>query len=98
MSAIVMNMFLPSLPNMTAHFQTDYRLMQLSVALYLGVSAAMQVVIGPVSDKYGRRPVVLVGLFIFLLATLGCIFAPTAEVFLFFRMCQAVRRRRHGPQ
>ena len=90
MSAIVMNMFLPSLPNMTAHFQTDYRLMQLSVALYLGVSAAMQVVIGPVSDKYGRRPVVLAGLSIFLLATLGCIFAPTAEIFLFFRMCQAI--------
>jgi DHA1 family bicyclomycin/chloramphenicol resistance-like MFS transporter len=90
MSAVVMNMFLPSLPNMTEYFQTDYRLMQLSVALYLGVSAAMQVVIGPVSDKYGRRPVVLAGLAIFLIATLGCILAPTAESFLFFRMCQAI--------
>ncbi|MFK7744582.1 MAG: multidrug effflux MFS transporter [Roseobacter sp.] len=89
MSAIVMNIFLPSLPKMTEHFDTEYRVMQLSVALYLGVSGALQVLIGPISDRYGRRPVILWGLAAFLVATLGCIFAPTAEVFLFFRMCQA---------
>ena len=90
MSAIVMNMFLPSLPKMTEHFQTEYRIMQLSVALYLGISGVLQIFLGPLSDKYGRRPVILGGLLAFLVATLGCIFAPTAEVFLFFRMCQAV--------
>lgn len=90
LSALGMNIFLPSLPNMTDHFQTDYRLMQLSVALYLAVNAALQVVIGPIADKAGRRPVILWGLSLFLLATLGTIFAPTAEIFLFFRMCQAV--------
>ncbi len=90
MSAMVMNMFLPSLPKMTAHFETDYRYMQLSVALYLMVSGVLQIVIGPLSDKFGRRPVILGGLIGFLIATLGCIFAPTVEVFLFFRMCQAV--------
>ena len=90
MSAMVMNMFLPSLPNMTEHFATDYGVMQLSVALYLGVSGALQIFIGPISDKFGRRPVLLFGLSAFLLATIGCLLAPTAEVFLFFRMCQAV--------
>ncbi|SPJ28614.1 Bicyclomycin resistance protein [Falsiruegeria mediterranea M17] len=90
LSALGMNVFLPSLPNMTEHFQTDYRLMQLSVALYLAVNAALQVVIGPIADKAGRRPVILWGLALFLLATLGTIFAPTAEIFLVFRMCQAV--------
>ncbi|MEO1178177.1 MAG: MFS transporter, partial [Pseudomonadota bacterium] len=85
MSAMVMNMFLPSLPTMTAYFGTEYRLMQLSVAVYLGVSAILQLLIGPISDKYGRRPVMLAGLILFLLATLGCIYAPTAEAFLFFR-------------
>ncbi len=90
MSAIVMNMFLPSLPRMTAHFDTDYGIMQLSVALYLGISGVLQLFLGPVSDKFGRRPVILVGLGGFLLATLGCIYAPNVEVFLFFRMCQAV--------
>ncbi|MEO0866048.1 MAG: MFS transporter, partial [Pseudomonadota bacterium] len=89
-SAMVMNMFLPSLPNMTAYFDTEYRLMQLSVALYLAVSAMMQTVIGPVSDNLGRRKVLLWGIGLFMVATLGCIYAPTAEVFLFFRMCQAI--------
>jgi DHA1 family bicyclomycin/chloramphenicol resistance-like MFS transporter len=88
--ALSMNIFLPSLPAMTEYFQTDYRLMQLSVALYLAVNAALQVVIGPVSDRFGRRPVLIWGVVIFLVATIGCILAPNVEVFLAFRMVQAV--------
>jgi len=90
MSAMVMNIFLPSLPHMAEHFNTDYSVMQLSVALYLLCSAVLQLFIGPISDYVGRRPVLLWGLGLFLLATLGCIYAPSAEVFLFFRMTQAV--------
>ncbi|SDG58454.1 multidrug effflux MFS transporter [Alloyangia pacifica] len=90
LSALAMNVFLPSLPQMTAYFDTEYRLMQLSVAIYLGVNAALQVVIGPISDKLGRRPVILWGIALFLLATLGCIFATDVTIFLLFRMCQAV--------
>lgn len=90
LSALAMNIFLPSLPGMTQYFETDYRVMQLSVAVYLGVNAVLQILIGPISDKFGRRPVILWGLGLFLLATVGCIFAPNAEIFLFFRMCQAV--------
>lgn len=90
LGALSMNIFLPSLPQMTEHFATDYRLMQLSVALYLGVNAVLQIVIGPISDRYGRRPVLLWGVGVFLIATLGCLFAPTIEIFLFFRMLQAV--------
>ena len=89
LSALAMNIFLPSLPNMTAWFQTDYKLMQLSVALYLGVNAVLQLFIGPLSDKFGRRPVILAGAVIFCLATLGCLFAPNVAVFLTFRMIQA---------
>lgn len=88
--ALAMNIFLPALPAMTEYFQTDYRVMQLSVALYLAVNACLQIVVGPISDRYGRRPVLLGGVIIFLLATLGCIFAPTVEVFLAFRMVQAI--------
>lgn len=87
---MVMNIFLPSLPHMAEYFDADYSTMQLSVGLYLGVSAVLQVLIGPISDKYGRRPIVLWGLVIFLCATIGCIFAPNAEIFLMFRVSQAV--------
>ncbi|MCI5111912.1 MAG: multidrug effflux MFS transporter [Marivita sp.] len=90
LSALVMNIFLPSLPNMTAYFQTEYWLMQLSVAVYLGVNAILQILIGPISDKLGRRPVILWGIGGFCIATLGCIFAPDIYTFLGFRMAQAV--------
>ncbi|MDE4303227.1 multidrug effflux MFS transporter [Phaeobacter gallaeciensis] len=88
-SALAMNVFLPSLPGMAVYFEVDYRLMQLSVALYLAVNAVVQILVGPISDKMGRRPVILASIILFLLATLGCIFAPNAEIFLFFRMAQA---------
>lgn len=90
LSALSMNIFLPSLPAMALYFDADYRLMQLSVALYLGVNAVLQILIGPVSDRFGRRPVIMWGIVLFLLATLGCILAPSAELFLTFRMAQAV--------
>ena len=90
LSALTINIFLPSLPKMTEHFETDYRVMQLSVALFLAVNAAMQIVIGPISDSLGRRPVLLWGTSLYVLATLGCIFAPTATIFLVFRSAQAV--------
>ncbi|SFL24381.1 multidrug effflux MFS transporter [Shimia haliotis] len=88
-SALCMNIFLPSLPSMTEYFDTDYGVMQLSIAVYLAVNAVLQIVVGPISDKFGRRPVILWGLVIFLVATIGCIYAPNAAIFLTFRMLQA---------
>lgn len=90
LSALSMNIFLPSLPNMTEYFNADYRVMQLSVALYLAVTAVLQIVIGPLSDLYGRRPVIIAGTTGFVVATLGCMLSPTVEIFLAFRMAQAV--------
>lgn len=84
-----MSVFLPSLPVMTEHFGTSYGVMQLSVSLYLATTGALQLIIGPLSDRYGRRPVLLGSIGVFLLATVGCLFAPTIEVFLAFRMLQA---------
>ncbi|MFU8864774.1 MAG: multidrug effflux MFS transporter [Rhodobacterales bacterium] len=89
-SAMAMNIFLPSLPGMALHFEVDYAVMQLSVATYLAMSAILQILIGPLSDKIGRRPVILWGVGLFCLATLGCLFAPNATVFLIFRGFQAV--------
>lgn len=90
LSAMVMNVFLPSLPHMATHFDTEYSVVQLSVALYLMCSAVLQLVIGPISDNIGRRPVLLGGMLLFLVATVGCIYAPNITVFLIFRMAQAV--------
>jgi DHA1 family bicyclomycin/chloramphenicol resistance-like MFS transporter len=85
-----MNIFLPSLPQMAEYFGTSYAVMQLSVPLYLLFSAVMQLFIGPISDNLGRRPVMIAGLLLFMVATLGCIYAPNTTVFLTFRILQAV--------
>ncbi len=90
LSALTMNIFLPSLPKMAEEFETDHRVMQLSVSLFLLATALMQIVIGPVSDRYGRRSVLLVSIALFLGMTLGTIFATSPFVFLVFRMGQAV--------
>jgi len=90
LGALTLNIFLPSLPQMTEYFDTEYRVMQLSVSLYLGVNAVLQLAIGPISDRFGRRPVLLWAIVLFLIATLGCLMATTIEVFLAFRMMQAV--------
>ncbi|MBS0125190.1 multidrug effflux MFS transporter [Thetidibacter halocola] len=90
LSALAMNIFLPSLPQMTEFFDTEYRLMQLSVAVYLAVNAVLQILIGPLSDKLGRRPVILIGITLFCFATLGCVLATDVWIFLAFRMSQAV--------
>ncbi len=88
--ALSMNIFLPSLPGMSLFFQTDYTVMQLSVTLYLAMSAGLQIIIGPISDRFGRRPVMLWAIGLFILATIGCLFAPNIQIFLAFRMAQAV--------
>jgi DHA1 family bicyclomycin/chloramphenicol resistance-like MFS transporter len=90
LSALVMNIFLPSLPAMAEYFDTSYAVMQLSVPLYLLFSAVLQLFIGPISDNLGRRKVLIWGLILFMLATLGCIFAPNIAIFLAFRIAQAI--------
>ncbi|PJE30090.1 Bicyclomycin resistance protein [Pseudooceanicola marinus] len=87
--AMTMNVFLPSLPRIADHFDIDYKLVQLSVAGYLGVSGFLQIFIGPLADRYGRRPLLLWGLGIFLVATLGCLLAPNFTTFMIFRLLQA---------
>lgn len=84
-----MSIFLPSLPTMTEAFGTEYAVMQLSISLYLAFTALVQIIIGPFSDRYGRRPVVIFSLSIFALSSVGCYLATSIEVFLAFRMIGA---------
>jgi len=89
LGAMNMSAFLPSLPHMTEFFNTRYEVVQIAVSGYLAVTAGLQLMIGPISDRFGRRNVMLTCQAIFLAATLGCLFATSIEVFLFFRMMQS---------
>lgn len=86
---LAMNVFLPSLPGITDYFATTEATSQLSVSLYLTAVAVLQLVFGPLSDKFGRRPVILIAFCIMIVGTLICIFATTIEWFLAGRIIQA---------
>jgi len=89
LAALSLNIFLPSLPSMARYFGVEYHLMQLSVSGYLATTAIIQVFIGPVSDRYGRRPVMLATTAVFVVATAGALVAPTFGLFMACRMVQA---------
>lgn len=88
-SALNMSIFLPSLQAMAGYFETDYATMQLALSGYLAATAVLQIFVGPISDRFGRRPVLLASLTIFVIASIGAYFATTITVFLAFRMMQA---------
>lgn len=87
-SVLSLNMFLPSLPGIAADLGVDYTLISLSIPGYLAVTALLQVVLGPLSDRYGRRPVLLGCVAVFTLASAVCALAQNAAVFLAFRVLQ----------
>lgn len=88
LSVLSLNMYLPSLSHIAADLQADYALVTLSIAGYLAITAVLQVVLGPLSDRYGRRPVLLWSAAIFTLASLGGALAGDIVTFLAFRTLQ----------
>ncbi len=90
MGPLALNVFIPSMPGLQRVFGTDYATVQLTLTLYLIGVALAQLVYGPLSDRFGRRPVLLAGLWIFLAGTLACLFAPSIEALIAGRVLQAV--------
>ena len=87
-SPMSLNMFLPSLANIAVDLETDYGTASWAVSGYLAITAIIQLIIGPLSDRIGRRPVLLGALLVFAFASVGCALAQSIEVFLFSRMLQ----------
>ncbi|MFK7835746.1 MAG: multidrug effflux MFS transporter [Sulfitobacter sp.] len=87
-SPLALNMFLPSLANIAAEFETDYATVSWAVSGYLAITAGIQLIVGPLSDRIGRRPVLLLALATFSAASVGCVMAQNIETFLMFRMLQ----------
>lgn len=88
-AALCMNVFLPSLAAMALYFEVDYAVMQFAVSGYLAATACLQLIIGPLSDLFGRRPVMLASIAIMIIATLVCMLAPNITVFMIGRVAQA---------
>jgi len=88
-STVTLNMIVPSLANIARDLDADYAVVSLALGGYLAVSAAVQLGVGPLADRIGRRPVLLAALAVFTLASLGCAAAQTVWMLLAFRMLQA---------
>lgn len=80
----------PALPVLVKTFGVDVSAVQLNVSLFMVGLACSQLVTGPLSDKFGRRPVLLAGLIAMTLATIACIFAQTLPQLIGARFFQAV--------
>ena len=86
----VTDLYLPALPSLTKYFQTSTSNVQLSLSLSMLGLALGQLLIGPLSDKYGRKSPLLVCMWIFLISTIACLFSWDIYSFVFFRLIQGM--------
>lgn len=84
------DLYLPALPAIATAFATDTAGVQWTLSGYLLSFAPAQLLYGPFSDRYGRRPAVAIGLAIFLAATVACAAAPTLGALIAARVVQAI--------
>ena len=86
----VTDFYLPALPVLTGYFDTTASLVQLSLTFSMVGLAVGQLVIGPLSDKYGRKKTLMASLVLFCISTIGCLYASDIYVFIFFRLLQGL--------
>ena len=79
----------PALPDLGIIFSSDYRTIQLSVSAFSIGAAIVNLIAGPLSDRFGRRPVAIGFFIIFILSSLGSYFSENIYLFLFLRFLQA---------
>ena len=87
---LALNMFIPSMPGLEKTFAVPYGTVQLTLTLYLIGMAVCQLIYGPASDKFGRRPLLLAGLSLFFIASVLAAIAPTIETLIAARLIQAI--------
>ena len=79
----------PALPDLGIIFSSDYRTIQLSVSAFSVGAAIVNLIAGPLSDRFGRRPIAIGFFIIFILSSLGSYFSENIYIFLLFRFFQA---------
>lgn len=84
------DLYLPSLPVLVTVFGADVSTVQLTLSVFMAGFAASQLVYGPLSDRFGRRPVILGGMAVYFAATVACALAPSIEALIVARFFQAL--------
>ncbi|MER6167053.1 multidrug effflux MFS transporter [Streptomyces violaceorubidus] len=87
---LAMDMYLPALPEVTRSLGAPAATVQLTLTACLAGMALGQIVVGPMSDKWGRRRPLLAGLAVYVVATALCAVAPNVELLVAFRLVQGL--------
>src|SRR6266487_4045267 len=87
---ISLYLLVPALPVLATTFGRDISIAQMTVSLYMVGIACSQIIMGPLSDRFGRRPVLLAGLGLMVAASAACIFAETLPQLIAARFLQAL--------
>src|SRR5579862_5262935 len=87
---ISLYLLVPALPLLATTFGRDISVAQMTVSLYMVGIACSQIIMGPLSDRFGRRPVLLAGLGLAVLASVACIFAESLPQLIAARFFQAL--------
>src|ERR1700759_1919517 len=87
---ISLYMLVPALPVLAKTFDSSISLAQMTVSMYMIGIACSQIVMGPLSDKFGRRPVLLGGVSLMVAASVACIFADSLPQLIAARFFQAL--------
>ena len=87
---ISLYMLVPALPVLATNFGSDISVAQMTVSLFMVGIACSQLIMGPLSDKFGRRPVLLAGLALMVAASVACIFAQNLPQLIAARFFQAL--------
>jgi DHA1 family bicyclomycin/chloramphenicol resistance-like MFS transporter len=87
---LAMHIFVPALPIAAADLGAGFSAMQMTISLYIAGLALGQIVYGPLSDRFGRRPALMVGLAIYVAASVLCLTAQDANVLIGARLFQAL--------
>ncbi len=82
------DMYLPALPEIGEYFSTSEFLVGLTLTVFFLVFAVSMVLCGPISDKYGRRPVLIFGTVTYTIASLACVLAPNIYILIVGRFFQ----------
>ena len=82
------DMFLPALPEMVQSFGTTEAVLNITLYGFMFFQAVFMLLLGPISDKYGRKPILTVSIIIYIITSLLASVAPTIETFILCRMIQ----------
>lgn len=87
--ALAMDVYVPAVPSMATLFHVSASEMQLTLSMFMLTSGLLQLIIGPLSDQFGRRYISFMSIFIFALGCVLCALATTAHLLIIARMVQA---------